>query len=637
MKSAGSQRICRYVLCLLLIFLMPAVSSRLQAQIPEKDKTLLTPSDDSLVNVTKAGMRSKSFFDSVYYRFSRHKITKMLYNLAFVAPQINSLPDTVQSMASENQFKEYEGKIIRKIKVLSLDPFGPTVMDTARPPASSAGRFLNVVHMETNRHVIRKMVLIKEGQPIDAYVMADQQRILKDLNYIDDARVLVIPTTSNDSVDVLLITKDVWSIGVALPLLTTTKVGIRLYDANFLGFGDRLAFDLSFASDRMPFARFDGFEYTYTNIMGTFTDATINYSRDDQDQVNFGIRFDKPYVTNRTKYAGGIVYQYYKTAYYPSTPQLDFTTSSTAGIWFGRSYLITEYKIPTRYVASASLTTTTFMQRPSINIDSNRSYYDITQFLASVAFSRNNYYLINYFLNFGKTENIPYGRLMQLTFGPQFTNFYTRFYLGLSYAQGNFIKKFGYLQGRLDIGAFYNRHRIEDGALVARINYMSYLYFSPDKKYKFRSYVTNVYRQGFLRRNNNGDYAYLNQDLHIAELNSDTVFKGVNSLSTYFSTVIFTPWYFYGFRFALTGVFAAGFRSDGFSNLFKTTFITGIGAGLVIKNDNLIFPSILVSAFVYPSPEPGVPWLQLNLSETPGLQFKNYNPTAPSVVSLSSY
>jgi len=624
--------ICGY-LSLFLLFLIH--SGSVIAQMPEKEISILAPKNDSLNSEKKGEIKTKNFYDTVYQRFNRHKFTKLLYSLAFVAPKINTLPDTVQAVIAENIYKDYQGKIIRHIHVVSLDPFGPTVLDTARLPTAGFGKFLNVVHIQSAPNVLRKMMLIREGQALDPQVMADQERILKDLNYIDDARVIVIPKDDNDSVDVLVVTKDVWSIGVIVPYLTTKKVGIRLYDANFAGLGDRLSLQFSFALQRAPFVRFDGFSYTYTNIMGTFTDATLTYYEDDLHQVNFGVWLDRPFVTNRTKYAGGITYQYNRLGYYPYPDMIRYSASSTGSAWLGRSYLIADYKVPTRFIVSGSLQTTTFMQRANITLDSNRGYYDVNQFFASVAFSRNNYYLIDYFLNFGKTENIPYGRLLQFTFGPQFTNFYTRLYTSFSYAHGNFIKKFGYLQGRLDLAAFYNRRSLEDGVLIARLNYMSYLYFTPDKRYKFRTYIFTTYRQGFLRRSNNLEYTYINRDMRINNYSTDTVFRGVNSLSCYFATVAFTPWYFYGFRFALTGMFAGGFTSDGHSNIFKTKLYTGVGIGLLIRNENLIFPTFLISAIAYPTPVAGVPWLQLNFSEPPDQHVTDYNPSAPYVISLS--
>ena len=634
MNSCDRCALIYFALSLLLF--LNILPGNLYAQLPEKEKSILAPKEDSLQVGIPSHLRTKTFYDSVYYRFNRHKFTKLLYSLAFVAPQINTLPDTVQAMASENPFKQFEGRIIRRIHVVSLDPFGPTVVDTARMATTGFGNFLNVVHIQSAPAVIRKMVLIREGQALDPYVMADQERILKDLDYIDDARVLVVPLENNDdSVDVVVVTKDVWSIGLVVPTVTTKNVNVRLFDGNFVGLGDRLALNFSFAPQRAPFGRFNGFSYTYTNILGTFTDANFNYYEDDLHQVNLGVWLDRPFVTNRTKYAGGISYQYNRLAYGNLETAYNYSKGSSGYIWLGRSYEIAEYKIPTRFIVSSCFQAGTFLDRPKITIDSNKGYYDVSQFLTSVSFSRNNYYLIDYFVNFGKTENIPYGRLMQLTAGPQFTNFYTRLYTGFTYSQGNFIKNFGYLQGRMDLGIFFNQRTFEDGALVARLNYMSYLYFSPDKRYKFRSYIFTTYRQGFLRRTNNSDFTYVNQDMRINNFSSDTVFKGLNSLAWYFATVMYTPWYFYGFRFAITGMFAGGFKSDGVSNLFRSKFFAGLGVGLIIKNDNLIFSSILLSAIFYPTPAAGLPWLQLNLSDVPDQHFRDYNPLVPSVVTLS--
>jgi len=628
---------CRYTsycYILLLVTLFFLCSEALQSQVPEKDKTMLAPNDDSVVKAQLV-KKTKIFYDSVFQRFNRHKVTKLLYNMAFVAPPMNTLPDSVQALASENPYKKYEGKIIRNIHVLSLDPFGPTVVDTARKPAGGAGRFLNAVHLQSAPFVIRKMVLIRKGQALDPYVMADQERLLKELSYISDARVVVIPTAGNDSVDVLVVTQDVWSIGVVVPTITPQKIRIRLFDANFAGLGDRLALNLSFALGRMPFARFDGFSYTYTNIMGTFTDATINYYQDDLHQVNVGFWLDKGFITNRTKYAGGLSYQYNKLAYGPDEENPLYSKANSGYLWFGRAYQIAEYKIPTRFIVSGCFQSVAYQQRPSISIDSNSGYYDVSQALGSVSFSRNNYYLIDYFLNFGKIENIPYGRLMQFTFGPQYTNFYTRLYARATYFQGNFIKKFGYLQGGVDLGIFYNRRTFEDGVFIARLNYMSYLYFTPDKRYKFRTYIFSTFRQSFWRRANNNDFTMINQDLHIGNYDSDTVFMGVKSIACYFATVAFMPWYLYGFRFALTGMFAGGFKSDGYSNLFMNRFFTELGVGLLIKNDNLVFPTFLFNIYFYPTPAVGVPWLQWNFSETPSLEMRNYNPSVPSVLSVS--
>jgi hypothetical protein len=618
--------------CLILFWFQ---ASFVMGQTTNKNQPETSKSGDSLAKSNPSVIKTKIFYDSLYARFNRHKFTRILYGLAFIPPQISTLPDTVQALKSENPYKKYAGKVIRRIHVLSLDPFGPTVIDTARESNTGVGNFLNKVHLQTTPFVIRKMILIRKGQKLDPFVIADQERILKSLGFIDDARVIVVPSTSPDSVDVFVVTKDVWSIGADIPTITDTRVVARIYDGNFMGLGDRVSLNFSFARMRAPFAHFDGFSYTYTNILGTFTDATLRYNYDDLKEVDIDVGVTHPFLTNNTKFAGGGDYDYEKQVYSQTNTQTLYSTYESAYVWFGRSYLIKDYKIPTRFVVLGEVSAKTYLQRPIISIDTNRGYYDVTQVLAAIAFSRNNYYLIDYFINFGKTENIPYGRLFELTMGPQWTNFYTRLYVGFTYSEGNFIKKFGYLQGRIDMGAYSTQRTIEDGSLITRLNYMSYLYFTPNKQYKIRTFVLTNYRLGFLRLHNNNDYAYLNQDLRIQNLNSDTVFQGVQSLSLYFATTIYAPWYFYGFRFAMMGLFAAGLKSDGYSNMFQTHLYTGIGIGLMIKNDNLIFPTFLISAFAYPSPAAGVPWLQLNFSSSPYYQLKDYNVGPPNTVSLS--
>lgn len=578
--------------------------------------------------------KSQVFYDSLGRKLKRNRIGKFLWDLGFKAPLQNSLPDSVQFMKSENPYEQYKGKVIRSIRIISLDPFGPSVMDTSRVAASGVIRALDWFHIQTAPFVLKKMMLIREGQEIDPYVLADQARVLKDLAFINDARVIVVPVSGSDSADVVVITQDEWSIGGGLPVITLSRAVVNIYDANFLGLGDRLSIRVSSALNRMPFTRFDGFSYSYSNIMGSFINAELSYMQDDFGQIYFSTAFARPFLTNRTKFAGGINYGVSQTMYSETTAQRFYYKCQQGSAWLGRAYLISDYKIPTRFEVSGLVQYQTFGQRPSIARDTNRGYYDNARMLGSVSFSRNNYYLIDYFLNFGKTENFPYGWLVTLTAGPEWTTFYRRMYMGFSYYKGDFIKKFGYLKGMLDVGIYNNAGRLEDAAVVAKLNFMSYLYSTPDKRFKFRSFVLTTYRVGFLQRTNNLDVSFLNRDMRIDKVPTDTLYRGAQSLSVYFITTCYPPWYFFGFRFGFTASITAGISAARNSNLFLNRVFTGFGLGLLIKNDNLIFPTFLVSAYVYPYPNGNGYFMSIFAGETPSLKFTDYNPEAPSMVSL---
>jgi hypothetical protein len=579
--------------------------------------------------------KSQVFYDSLGRKMKRNMIGKLVWDMAFKAPRQNTLPDSVQFMKSENPYEQYQGKVIRTIRILSLDPFGPSVIDTSRVAASGVIRALDWFHIQTAPFVLKNMMLIREGQKIDPWVLADQERLLKDLAFINDARVVIVPISGSDSADVVVITQDEWSIGIGLPVITPTRIVANPYDGNFMGIGDRLSIRLSAALNRMPFTRFDGFSYSYSNIMGSFINANVNYLLDDLGQINFSTSVSRPFVTNRTKFAGGISYEVAQTMYAETGADRSYSRYQQGSAWLGRAYLIRDYKIPTRFEVSGLVQFQTFGQRPPITVDSNRFYYDDLQVLASISFSRNNYYLIDYFLNFGKPENVPYGSLITLTAGPEWTTFYRRIYLGFSYYHGDFIKKFGYLKGMLDFGIYDNEGSLEDATLIAKLNYMSYLYSTPNKRFKFRSFVLTTCRLGFLRRTNNLDIAYLNRDMKINKVPTDTLFRGVQSLSLYFITTCYPPWYFFGFRCGFTGAITTGISAGRNSILFNSRVFAGFGLGMLIKNDNLIFPTLLISAFVYPYPNQNGYFMSVYAGETPILKFTDYNPDAPYMVTLA--
>ena len=73
------------------------------------------------------------------------------------------------------------------------------------------------------------------------YLLADNERYLRELAYIKDARILVeFAVGSTDSVDVVILTKDVFSIGGNLSISSTEKGRVEFREENFLGSGTRL-------------------------------------------------------------------------------------------------------------------------------------------------------------------------------------------------------------------------------------------------------------------------------------------------------------------------------------------------------------------------------------------------------------
>ena len=585
--------------------------------------------------------RSNTFYDSVYEKLSRKKFTQMLYTLAFKEPDQQTLPGSVDKIRSESLFVPFKGKVIRRIRIVTLDPFGTSTLDTLKKAQTGIGAALNKVHVQTRTFVIRKNLFIKEGDTIDPFILAENEKNIREMPFINNVYTLVTCADSTcNSADVTIITKDVWSIGFDVTSATTSKTNVSIYDGNFLGVDDRISMNISAMFRRAPFSRVDGASYTYNNIAGTFLNSQVNYSTDDLGNQAVGGQLNRSFYSNKTKWAGGVGFQYNKMVYPKGNtkdepePEPDISYFDELNLWAGRAFQLKNIPKPTRFVITESFYHREFTSRPEITIDMNKAYYNTTQLFTGFALSTNNYYLSDYFLQFGKTENVPYGKYFKVTLGPEMTDYYIRFYGSVDISAGNFVGGIGYFSGRTVLGGYYYQNSIEDAVVKVSIKYVTPLFLTPNKKFRFRSYLFSDYRYGFNFRKNNLDYTNINSDLKIEKVKFDTIFHGLKSLSANLSLVMYTPLYFYGFKFAFTMHLEGGFVSGEGESLFSKSFYSGLGLGILVHNDNLIFPTFLLSGFYYPAAPAGVPWDQYRFDQNANITLPDYNVTMPGAESL---
>ena len=610
----------------------------------QKDTVFIEQSTKVTAKESKNMERTKTFYDSVYKKLSRRKFSQFLYELAFKQPKSQPLPGNSDKVKSDVPFEKYKGKVIRHIWIKTLDPFGTSTIDTLEGAQTGVGIALNKAHIKTRPWIIRKNLFIKEGQKVDPYLLADNERNIRQMSFINNVTTYIVPVdNSSDSVDITIVTNDVWSIGFDVVTAEASKASFRLYDANFLGLADRLTMGFSLRTSRQPFFLLDDAAYSYNNIAGTFLNTTVSYTLDDVGNQNLGLSCNRNFYSINTKWAFGAGYQYTKMVDVVETSDEENNVTNNIisyfdeiNLWGGRAFRISNASIPTRFVLTESYYQRNYSSRPGVTIDSNRTYYNTTRFLTGLAFSANSYYLSDYIFQFGKTENIPYGEAFKFTFGPEINDFYTRLYGGIDLSAGDFISGFGYLSGRGVLGGYLNHKSTEDCVLKMNMNYLSPLYTTPDKKFKFRCYLNTDYRLGFNFRTNNLDYTDINRDLHINEVQYDTLFWGRQSLSTTLAVIMYTPLYFYGFKFAFALQLKGGFIAANGESLFHQPFNSGVGLGIMIRNDNLIFPPFVISCFYYPSIPHGVPWWQVDFTQDIGFRITDYNVTMPQTKTLQN-
>jgi hypothetical protein len=626
-------------LTILLIF-SPGLKSYPQVQRDSKDTGTVRTREIDTVHVSrkqkKQIRKSQVFYDSIYHKFARNAFSKAIYDLTFVPPGAAGTPVPVHQIRSEIPFRNYQGKIIRKILIYPLDPIGTSITDTVNRAKSNAASFVNRIHMETKRSVIRKNLFFKPGQAVDARLLAENERLLRQINAFDDAHIMVAPVESSpDTVDIIVITKDVWSIGIAFGAINITRAVARVYDANFLGFTNLLSVQTSMETTRAPFFRFDGLSYVFKNIGGLFFDYGIGATQDGDGNQNFYSILQRGFYSNTTKWAGGIGFNYFRDANIINDSLKITSFYNTGGVWAGRAFLLKKSRQQLRLVILESVSMKHYSSRPEITLDSNKRYYNIYRLLTGVALSNNRYYLAHYVSQFGKAENIPYGYLIQGNTGPEFDDFHTRLFSELLISAGDFLGDIGYFYGRVSLSGYFYKSSFEDAILKIQASWLSPLWLTPNAKFKFRTYFWSDYRLGFNFLKNNSDHVDLTQLLDILKGSEVNDIQGEHAVSASLMTVMFTPWRFYGFKFGIMARLQGGFIAQKDKPIFARSFFSGMKAGILIKNDNLIFPTLIFSASYYPNTIAGSQMFLINFENAPYLNLPDFNVRPVTTESLN--
>jgi hypothetical protein len=88
---------------------------------------------------------------------------------------------------------------------------------------------------------------------IEPQVLADNERIIRSLRYIEDARIHVIPEPNNkEVVDILIITKDEFSLGIGADFNGFDNIRLNLYEGNFLGIGHDMQHSYIYHNSEQP-------------------------------------------------------------------------------------------------------------------------------------------------------------------------------------------------------------------------------------------------------------------------------------------------------------------------------------------------------------------------------------------------
>lgn len=579
------------------------------------------------------GKTGKSFYEKLKISASKNKLTKELYNLAFSAP---AQVDTAKTVKAETPYLPYDGKVIRNINIKSLDIFGPTINDTTRQAATWIGKTANKLHHNTRQWVIKQSLLFKNGDKVNPYLLAENATVLRRLPYLEDATI-IIQQVSKDSVDIQVVTKDIFPLDVTPDITSLTEVTLKGRSVNVLGLGIGTSHAISVDAEREKGRqfRYDLGKININNIGGTFINSEMSYQHKSDSLVK-SISISRSIIPLKFDYFGGTKY-YTGQWYYPlidndSVLKTQTVTFNEFDLYMGRSFVNRKYKVDARRspvikTLAGRYQYVEFKNRPFVSADSNFRLQTARNLFASFCISKQDYFNTSFFYEFGRTEDIPIGYQVIWLGGYQFGEFFERTYLGTTAKAAGLFPKMGYLYGEINLGGFVHNNRFEQGVFSVKSIYATNSIRMNRSRLRF--YVKSTFTYGINPLPS--DTLYI-EEIHGFPDDFTDLLPGNQRFTISPEINVFTPWYLYGFRFSIFGYSDLAWIGFEGKSIFRNPLRMHIGSGLRVKNENLIFDTFELSLSYVVNAPPGENPFAIMLGTVQSLRFPQFMPSKPQKI-----
>ncbi|MFY9463940.1 MAG: hypothetical protein WAP48_02575 [Sediminibacterium sp.] len=547
----------------------------------------------------------------------------------------NPIPDLTAEGIHKNadEFEPYRGKVIRKIHIHKLG-FSKLINDTGTNVQNFFSNLGDALHTRTKAKVIANNLFFTSGDLLYPNLMADNEKLLRDLSYLQDARITIAPAgTETDSVDVLVFTKDVFPIGGSMNEGGTSRVRFEINDDNLFGSGDRIQIQHLFDAKRTP-AYGIGIEYLKRNIAGSFVNITVGYQNQNpafnsgrREEQSVYVKGSLPLVSPYHAFTGGFeismnktVNRYGNDSLYKRMYQYNYRN---VDVWTGFSLGAKQnlkLNLASRYkrLLALRIVRRDFLTVPEIQATAYDSRYtDLNGILASFTLFEQDFFHTNFIYGFGRNEDVPEGFNLSFTGGWTNKNGFSRLYAGFDYQRNYFDRKNTYLNYMFKAGAYYNQQRIEDISLLTSIELFTKL-----RRLGASTWYSRHFFSGSLTQQIN---TFLNDPVLLSSIyglpmlnNPITRSSGRATINA--ETVFYNTWKFFGFSFAPFSFCNISYLKDIGRTKISGDLFSAFGAGVRTRNENLVFGTMELKAYYFPKTVVGMnPW---NVTFSTNLKFR---------------
>ena len=530
--------------------------------------------------------------------------------------------------------KSYTGKIINSITIEQHDFL--TSLDSKDSKMKDLfSKLGNKLQSNSNTRTIRENLFFKEWDVFDPTIVAYNEKWLRDLNYIQDAKITAIVTSyDTNQVDLLVVTKDLFSYGGEVLINNKDAYAAKINSINFLGTGNSVQIIQNFENQRSPKSGF-GYDFGLTNLMGSFISINVGMNQFGNNLANNVLSARKNYISVQrpilhpnSKWLGGM--EYLETVNENVFPgkwdtlfdqQLNYNLKHR-DIWIGyqltnnkKQIKLNEYRQFIQYRHFEN----DFKERPiDYLLQLDRNYRNLKADFLSYTLVTQSVYRTRYLYGLGRYEDLPIGQSLTWTTGRYKIEQDRSVYLGFKFEQYKLSKKENYTHIIANIASSYINKSIQDIRFLSSLEQFSKLKYLSNG-YGYRQIINLSFTQTL--KNKYNEALRINSIYGIPQLNKEQI-KGGTRMSANWETVLYNNRPILGFKSApfvfgnLTYIRTMG------DPILKGDVYSAIGSGMRIRNENLVFGTIELKGCYFPRTNQQLsPW---NFSLITNLRYK-YN------------
>ena len=576
-----------------------------------------------------------SLRDSTFLLKSKKGIFKKLGDAIWIdAPQFN-MQNNSGVIKNESPFTKYKGKIINQIQVNSVSyeiPFNDTM-----PSSKKIIRAVEeALYNSTTNKTMLKNLFFNTGDTLYPYLIADNEKFLRELAFIQDARIVAsIDPADSNGVIMNIEWKDIFPFGGSGNIGSIESFNAEINHNNIFGLGDKIQINALYDFDRRPLAA-TGFEYIKRNFMGSFLNLTFGidkikpaFNSGRREEYARYIKGDLPLVSPYHSFTGGFEFGTYASSntYNTRLPYQHMykyaygMMDGWMGINIGAGLRVKDnLQTRLRKFISFRAMSKRFSEIPdTANIKYNIHYSNIDAGLVAFNIFKQEYYHTSYIYGFGRNEDVPEGYSFSVVSGLTQRNTKTRPYLGIDYERDYFSEQKNYTNFILKLGGYLHNGSLEDISFLSAVNYFTTLKKLSNPKWSKRNFVQISATQQVNTILN--EPLYLRSEYGIPTFKNDNI-QAATRVSCNIESVYYNMVKYYGFSFAPFMFVNSSYIKLIGEAIEKGSIYTALGLGCRTRNENLVFGTIELKAYYYPRTISNM--TPLNVSITTGLRFR-YN------------